>query len=106
MEPRLNKRWKMSGRRMQQRQSGSWAPHTAHRRGWTTLPHRRFDTIQNRNSWTDCRESSQFIMSARRTPTPSLVLEKWVSIHRVKWRHISVVAMPLPCRSTRRTVCS
>jgi len=29
------------------------------------------------------------------------------SIHRVKWRHISVVAMRSPfCRSTRRTVCS
>jgi len=29
------------------------------------------------------------------------------TIHRVKWRHISVVAMRLPfCRSTRRTVCS
>jgi len=30
-----------------------------------------------------------------------------MSIHRVKWRHISVVAMRSPfCRSTRRTVCS
>ena len=30
-----------------------------------------------------------------------------VATHRVKWRHISVVAMRSPfCRSTRRTVCS
>jgi len=33
--------------------------------------------------------------------------ESQVIIHRVKWRHISVVAMRSPfCRSTHRTVCS
>ena len=40
-------------------------------------------------------------------PLANLYCRHCYTIHRVKWRHTSVVAMRSPfCRSTRRTVCS
>jgi len=52
------------------------------------------------------RRNCNFEMSWKLSQLYSARL-KVTTIHRVKWRHISVVAMRSPfCRSTRRTVCS
>jgi len=64
--------------------------------------------------WYQCQVSVNELISDRQRFDTLIAwpLTRWRHIpndimHRVKWRHISVVAMQSPfCRSTRRTVCS
>jgi len=89
-----------------------------HRRAWPQYILRRLRLTQNvtvywkwRNicateqNWTE--RGSSAVWTATNTYTHTYTCTTDRPIHRVKWRHISVVAIRSPfCRSTRRTVCS
>ena len=92
---RFGVRWLRHGRKTKRRYQARWHA------GKHDVTGRCFKATSHRSC------SLDWSLYRKKCTTVRFKTSRHSSMHRVKWRHISVVAMRSPfCRSTRRTACS